>query len=274
MAINLKKIEIIFTQIIIFIFTYVTIIIVFELNIGYFFGGLMSLVVFLILEHSILIFYIKKDKKIESLIKETIHELNIPLSTINANIQMLEKNIVEKKDIKRVSRIKEASKNLLSLYENLEYELKNSSKSIRNQTINISQSIDKISLDLTNLYPNTKIVNNLPQITINIDKIGFEKVISNIISNAIKYSKPNQKAKITIEKQDSFILIIDNGIGMNQNEILKIHERYYQIDSNTDGLGMGLNIVTNFCHTNNIIFTITSQKDIGSTISLNMKYFL
>ena len=61
---------------------------------------------------------------IEQLSKETLHELNLPISTIQTNSQMLQKNITNEKDIKRITRILSASAMLQERYNELDYMIK------------------------------------------------------------------------------------------------------------------------------------------------------
>ncbi|MDX9796156.1 MAG: hypothetical protein RBT24_04950 [Arcobacteraceae bacterium] len=65
----------------------------------------------------------RSDENLQRTIKETLHELNIPASTIQANVQMLERTIKDEKNIKRLQRIKQATNELLKLYNQMEYEI-------------------------------------------------------------------------------------------------------------------------------------------------------
>ena len=68
----------------------------------------------------------------------------------------------------------------------------------------------------------------------------------NIISNAIKYTNKNGKIIIDMSKTDDNVLVTikDTGIGMSQNEISRIFDKFYQADSShsNKGLGLGLSI--------------------------------
>ncbi|MEJ2437076.1 MAG: ATP-binding protein, partial [Sulfurovaceae bacterium] len=101
------------------------------------------------------------------------------------------------------------------------------------------------------------------------DKIGFEQVIDNLLSNAMKYSK--RDSKITITLKDGKIEIEDEGIGIDETEMLHIHELYYQGNSESEGKGIGLAIVKKFCDKNGIDFAIYSKKDQGTKVILDLK---
>ena len=96
---------------------------------------IVGLIIFLSFSMTVLKPLFKSDEKLEQSIKETIHELNIPVSTIKMNIQLLEKTITDEKSQKRLERIKQASNNLLKLYENMEYNIKKEIDKIDKQEI-------------------------------------------------------------------------------------------------------------------------------------------
>ena len=85
---------------------------------------IFGLILYLMLSKSIFEPIFKSDENLQKTVKETLHELNIPISTIKLNTQMLEKKISEEKELKRLNRIKLASNELLKLYEDMEYHIK------------------------------------------------------------------------------------------------------------------------------------------------------
>lgn len=82
------------------------------------------------------------------------------------------------------------------------------------------------------------------------DRILLSRVLANLISNSIKYSKPSN-AKVTIKpvimENRCRLYVLDNGIGMEKVELEKIFQPFYQIDNpehdREKGLGLGLSIV-------------------------------
>ena len=99
------------------------------------------------------------------------------------------------------------------------------------------------------------------------DKTGFSKTIDNILQNSIKYSK-NPVIDITL--RDYVLEIKDNGIGIDEVELIKIFDRYYQEDNSYEGFGVGLSLVKEFCDENGIKLTINSKKNQGTTIMLKL----
>ena len=149
---------------------------------------IIGLGIFLSFSVSVLKPLFKSDEKLEQSIKETIHELNIPVSTIKMNTQLLQKTITDEKSIKRLERINQASNNLLKLYENMEYNIKKEIDKIDKQEFYLDEIIFTSCDKFDDIKKDIKIVVNIPNILILTDINGFEKTMDNLISNAIKYN--------------------------------------------------------------------------------------
>ena len=86
------------------------------------------------------------------------------------------------------------------------------------------------------------------QLQVWIDRINFDKVISNILSNAMKYTFDNGSILVTIGKDEknAIIKVMDTGIGFKEEKTDRLFERFYQGKSSSDlhieGTGIGLNL--------------------------------
>lgn len=209
----------------------------------------------------------RSDANLQKTIKETLHELNIPASTIQANVQLLEKNIKNEKDVKRLKRIKLATNELLKLYNQMEYEIKKEIDRIDKQDFLLEEIINNSIDKFEDIKGNISIENSVKNIVINSDKNGFQKAIDNLLSNAIKYNKDNGIVKIYFE--NNTLLIFNTGKSIDTKNLFIVFEQYFQEDSKASGFGLGLNIVKEFCDKNLIEIKIES-KDNGTQIGLNL----
>ena len=97
------------------------------------------------------------------------------------------------------------------------------------------------------------------------DEESFIKIMSNLISNAIKYAK--KTISISAERQNNnlVITVTDDGPGIEENEKKKIFEAFYQIkrnnDSQTPGIGIGLHIANTVAQMMNGSITVDNRKD-------------
>ena len=170
-------------------------------------------------------------------LKKTIHEINVPVSTILLNTQMLKKNLSDEKSIQRCLRIQQASNSLLKLYNELEYSIKNQIGVIEKERIDVHVEIENSLLKFEDLSTNITMSNNVPTKTyILIDKNGFEKIVDNLLSNAIKYNHTQGYIDICFEKN---ILSFENsGKSINVENIFSVFNIYFQEDSSKNGFGL------------------------------------
>lgn len=230
---------------------------------------IFGLILFLSFSISILKPLFKSDEKLEISIKETIHELNIPVSTIKMNTQLLEKTITDEKSLKRLERIKQASNNLLKLYENMEYNIKKEIDKIEKQEFFLDEVIYESCEKFDDIKKETQIVVNIPHIRVLSDKNGFSKTIDNLLSNAIKYNVKNNP-KIQIDYKNGILSIFNTGEKIDTKNLFIIFDKYFQEDSSKDGFGLGLSIVKEFCDKNRVAINIDTL-EIGNRFNLNLK---
>jgi len=211
----------------------------------------------------------KSEKEIKNLIKETLHEINTPVATIKMNTKMLQKKEKDSKNQDRLKRIEQSCNNLLELYNQMEYGIKEQIDNIVKEQFDINEiilkSINKFDDIKKDIVINYKEINFI----VEADKNGFEKVIDNLISNAIKYNKP--KGTIDIKISNKKLKIIDTGLGIDTKNLFSVFDKYYQENNLNSGIGLGLNIVKSYCDKYKIDLKIDSKKDMGSTFILDLK---
>lgn len=218
---------------------------------------------------SALIFAPKKQMEdtLTSLINDIIHELNIPLSTIKANTAMLKKNMEDEKSLKRIKRIEDASVRLKKLYDELVYSIQKEIHTIEKERFDIAVLIEE-RISIFQEQKRNSFILDLKFYEIEVDKIGFEQMFDNLISNAMKYSSKESPIYVTLN--EDILSVKDEGVGMSPTELLRIHERYYQADDAKEGAGIGLALVKAYCESEGIDIQIESQKGVGTQVSLNL----
>ena len=108
---------------------------------------------------------------------------------------------------------------------------------------------------------------------VHFDKDKIEKVILNLLSNAIKFSRPGGKINLRISRIDEKVRVTvsDNGIGIQDDDLRKVFERFSQLDSSTSGghrgTGIGLSLAKELVELHNGKIWVESERGKGSTFS-------
>ena len=234
--------------------------------------GLLSLVFLLMIVFILNSYSLKNkyeiDEHVLHLTQEIIHELNIPIATIQANASLIRRQVKEdEKLLKRLSRIENASKRLENLYEELYYSIKKEIKTVERERVDVVVLVEERVSIMKQLHRNPFELLLEPCFIV-VDKIGFEKMFENILTNAMKYSAKESLVRVRLEK--NILSIEDRGIGMDEVELLTIYERYFQLDNRSQGKGIGLALVQAYCNDEKIKIEIVSKKELGTRVKLDL----
>lgn len=108
------------------------------------------------------------------------------------------------------------------------------------------------------------------------DKAGIERVILNVLSNAVKYTPEEGKIKIYVGfvYNDAYIKVIDNGIGIPKEDLSRIFERFYRVDKartrEMGGTGLGLSIAKEIIEQNKGSIDIKSEYGKGTEVVIRI----
>lgn len=105
-----------------------------------------------------------------------------------------------------------------------------------------------------------------------VDKEAITKVLSNLLTNANKYTGSRIEVRFQEhpEKQTFSIEVKDNGKGMNEEELKKIFKPFYQASENKPGTGIGLSIVKGIVEAHHGQINVTSQPGHGSSFMITL----
>lgn len=198
----------------------------------------------------------KQDLQKSEFIGMISHELKTPLVPINGYLDLIlaekygriDENLKSKIEI-----IKSSSSTLLNMISDLlDAQKMEFNKLAFNKEINNLHEI--ITESISSMYPNLKKKNIsvIPDLQGNIaclcDKMRIKQVLTNIISNAIKYSENGDELHVKLSKNGSNakIVIQDQGTGISSQKLDKIFVKFYQVDNSITreggGTGLGLAI--------------------------------
>jgi two-component system phosphate regulon sensor histidine kinase PhoR len=198
----------------------------------------------------------KKLSQIKSdFINNMTHELKTPLATISLAVDALrnEKVLANKDKMSYFNNIiKEENTRMNKHVETIlqaatmeKQDLKLNLSPIQVHTM-IEQAIDNFKLQLHDKGGNFQLLLNAKNDTINGDEVHFFNLISNLIDNAIKYSKDTLELKISTHSTKNYFIMRfeDNGIGMSKETVKRIFEKFYRAHTgnvhNVKGFGLGM----------------------------------
>lgn len=214
-------------------------------------------------------------------ISMTSHELRTPLTTIRSNTELIEYQVDNSKDLDRAK----LKKNVTRIDSNVDR---------LNQLINNILTIGKMDsnkvpfnpgkYDILNLiekvvFPNLS-VQDRPIILnkkgafymLNVDQSLFIHIISNLLENALKYSKNEQSPELSVyfEPEQVKIEIKDYGMGIPKDEQSNLFDTFFRASNvgNIQGSGLGLSIVNEFVKIHNGSININSEVNKGTIFTI------
>jgi len=182
------------------------------------------------------------------------HELKTPLTSLSAYAQLLQYKFVETDDeytIQILDKVNVQLKRMSLMIDGfLNVSLLESGKILLNKTnFNLVDLIKTIAEENRMVLPSHFIqVVGLEEIIVNADRDKIGNVINNLIGNAAKYSKKESLIAIKCETQEGYAVVSveDEGIGIRENDIPKLFDRFYRVESadtkTIAGFGVGLYI--------------------------------
>jgi len=196
---------------------------------------------------------------LDEFLKDIIHDLNTPISSIFLNLKILKQT----DSVEAIKRVEYSTKKIGSLYGNLEAIISNNP--LTKEEVDIEDLILQKIEYYKYLYPSINFIINIQTKTIYTSQDGIERILDNLISNACKYNRENGKVNITIDEDK--LSIEDTGIGIKNPK--KVFNRYYK--ETQRGIGLGLNIVKKLCNKLGYKIEINSIYGIGTKFEVTLR---
>lgn len=189
-------------------------------------------------------------------IKFVSHDLRTPLTQIMARAQLIEL-VADKPDAVRraAAAIVSASKHM----NNMIHDITDSARielgkaPVSPKPIDLVHTLSEIVDALCSCNPQSPIRMHAPteKTTVMVDPLRLERIVGNLVSNAIKYSPHGSPVLITVERcgDEAKVAVTDRGVGMTPEELAKVFDRYYRAPEairGSEGLGLGLFITKSF----------------------------
>ncbi|MGE4510028.1 MAG: sensor histidine kinase [Sulfurimonadaceae bacterium] len=211
--------------------------------------------------------------KIKEFGQNASHELKTPLTILRGEIEVglrkerstQEYQTILKSSLAEIERLQDIIEKILFLSTNAQSDIKSRFEPCYVEEILEEVIEQKKALALPKAIT-LRLLQNTP-LTVEGNPLLLNLALSNLLENAIKYS--SEGTTIEISLSESELRIQDHGIGIKEEHLGKIFDRFYRIEKNQKGSGLGLSIVKNILELHAIDISIESHLGEGTLIVLS-----
>jgi len=221
------------------------------------------------------------NKNLKQLTYSTSHDLRTPVSNLVSVFSMLDTNKIEDEETAEfIKMLKSATDNLRDTLDNYVDELTSKeSLSISVTTVNLEDTLDGVRESISSLIQDSKATFEIDFSeveNVHFNKTYLESVFLNLITNSIKYSKPDYPPEISIYTRlkdgNKQLIFADNGLGFDMDEVgNKVFELNQKFHGHTDSKGVGLYLVYNHITSLGGHIKVDSKINEGTTFTITFR---
>ena len=222
----------------------------------------------------------RQEERRRQFMADASHEMRTPLTTINGLLEGMEHQMIpESQKDNAIRLMKNETERLIRLVsENLDYEkIRTNQISMVIKKFNATETMRQLLAQLESkaeVSHNQLLLETQEEIDIFADYDRFVQIMVNILQNAIQFTE-NGEIRVKIEKEEleTVISISDTGIGMAEEELKNIWDRYYKVDPSRKNRkfgesGLGLPIVQQLVRLHKGHIDVTSELGKGTTFRI------
>ncbi len=227
--------------------------------------------------------HVKLDNMRKEFVADVSHELKTPITSIIGYADTLQDGEYDKETQQKfLSVISSEGRRMANLVSDLLTLSRYDTNRIKREVIEFDlgelakKCQEKLEIEIEKKKQNVECYVTADVPPIKADKNGIERVILNVLSNAIKYTPEEGKIKIYVGfvYNDAYIKIIDNGIGIPKEDLARIFERFYRVDKartrEMGGTGLGLSIAKEIIEQNKGSIDIKSEYGHGTEVVIRI----
>ncbi len=208
-------------------------------------------------------------ERLEQFTQDASHELRTPLATLNSSLDLAlrTKKYQEglesaKADVKQIEVLVERLLELTRL------DALDMTRTPVDLSVLVEQTVSKHKL-LAKEKDATITADVAPNVHVQGDGALIHQVLSNLLTNGVKFGKPHGTVHVTLKKDS--LSVSDDGIGMDAEDVPHVFDRFYQADASRSrgGLGLGLALVKRIVDLHGWSIDVASEKNNGTTFTLH-----
>lgn len=222
----------------------------------------------------------RQEERRKTFMQDAAHEMRTPLTTINGLLEGLEHNVIDEQHRMRSVELmrKETTRLIRLVNENLDYEnIQANQIKLHRTTVWLHRVFSDIRYQMQPLAEdsnNTLDIADMGELTVYADNDRLKQILVNLIKNAIQFTD-NGHIYVTAEclGDVTTIKIQDTGMGMTDEQLSNIWDRYYKADASRRNTkygesGLGLAIVQQLVQLHEAKITVQSIEEEGTTFTL------
>lgn len=204
-------------------------------------------------------------------LRYTVHETNTPLSVILTSIELYLMKHPKDRDL---SKIEAAAKNIFSIYDDLSYLVKKDHIEYKKTVVNLNnflnsridffREVGEFSLIKFEYTPPKE------ELHVHFNETKLQRIIDNTLTNAIKYTLPNENVHVSLVKVGSHVQFCVSSRSKIIQDTDKVFEAYYREARSRDGFGLGLRLVKSICEEEGVEVDVVSDDSL-TTFSYKFK---
>ena len=222
----------------------------------------------------------EQEKFQRDVLSSTSHDLKGPLGAILTSVELLSDpdSLGKLKSSELITRVGSCARNCVNLIDELlsARRIQDGVLVVRPREYKVNELLEDIVLDYLQMAKakniELKFKPTSGEISVYADKLGLHRVLSNLVSNAIKFT--DNGGVITLSgrrgRKGTRIVVSDTGCGIEPEALPNLFSKYSRLDKHTevDGTGLGLFVTKNIMDAHNGTVEVQSQVGVGTTITL------
>ena len=227
--------------------------------------------------------HVKLDNMRKEFVADVSHELKTPITSILGYTEtLLEGDYDKETQVKFLNVIESESHRMAKLVSDLltlsRYDNNKNKTEITDIDLGdlTKKCLEKLKVEIEKKQHKIECFVTAEVPLVKVDKYGIERVILNILTNAIKYTPENGNIRIYVGfvYNDAYIKVIDNGIGIPEKDLPRVFERFYRVEKararEMGGTGLGLAIAKEIIEQNNGSINIKSVQGKGTEVVIRI----
>lgn len=204
-------------------------------------------------------------------LRYTVHETNTPLSVILTSIELY---LMKHPKDRELSKIEAAAKNIFSIYDDLSYLVKKDHIEYKKTVVNLNNFLNS-RIDFFREVAGFSLIKfeytpPKEELHVHFNETKLQRIIDNTLTNAIKYTLPNENVHVSLSKAGSHAKFCVSSKSKIIQDTDRVFEAYYREEQSRDGFGLGLRLVKSICEEEGVEVDVVSDDSL-TTFSYKFK---